>query len=150
MYKEERFGVRWWDFLLSLLPLSLRLQSERSSKPSKRLQVCFRFAFWELANASSQGDTTAANVVKNMSLRHGISINESLEILNMKREDVNPTSLSEVVIPSLMNFSGSNNILRQMIPRRAAHFIFSQRSTVLTRRFWMNWSNMGIFAMRMQ
>ena len=89
-------------------------------------------------------------MVKNMSLRHGISINESLEILNMKREDVNPTSLSEVVIPSLMNFSGSNNILRQMIPRRAVRFIFSQRSTVRTKRFWMNWSDMGIFAMRMQ
>ena len=68
-----------------------------------------------LANASSQGQATAANVVKNMSLRNGISISESLEILNMKREDVNPTSLSEVPLPNLLNFSDSNNILKQMM-----------------------------------
>lgn len=89
-------------------------------------------------------------MVKNIHIRNGISINEALEIMNMKREDVNPTSLSEVELVILVNFSDINSILRQMIPRRVVHFISNQRSIVHTKRFRMSWRNMGIFAMKMQ
>ena len=150
MYKEERFGVLWCDFWLSLPPLSLPLQFERSFRPFKKLQVCYNCAFSVVANASAQGQSTASNVIKNIPLRNGISITESLEILNMKREDVNPTSLSEVEIAIWVNFSDISNILRLMIQRRVARFICSQRFIVHMRRFWMSWINMGIFVTRMQ
>ena len=90
-----------WDLCSAMprssSPVSVERRSARSSKRSSRQQVRCGVQWCDgLAQADSEEKGAPAQPAQEFSLRKGISIPESLQILNLKREDVNPTSLSDV------------------------------------------------------
>ena len=68
-----------------------------SSKRSSKLLVACCESESLVAQAES-GEQAPQAAPQEFSLKKGISIPESLQILNMTREEVNPASLSEVRI----------------------------------------------------
>lgn len=112
MYKEERSLGLLCESCRSLSLLLVALRFEPSSKHSSKLQVCADCALSWLAQADSNENNQAAAPVQDFSLKKGISIPESLQILNLKREDVNPTSLSEVAASGFAECVAIRQVLR--------------------------------------
>ena len=69
-----------------------------SSRHSSKLQVFYSYSVLTFLAQADAGENAPQAPAQEFSLRKGISIPESLQILDLKREDVNSTTLSEVNI----------------------------------------------------
>ena len=69
-----------------------------SSRHSNKLLVFYSYPILTFLAQADAGENAPQAPVQDFSLRKGISIPESLQILDLKREDVNSTTLSEVDI----------------------------------------------------
>ncbi|KAK8827983.1 Pam16p, TIM16 [Blastocystis sp. ATCC 50177/Nand II] len=90
--KESHLYVQRRTFLGPLMRYATQFLASLGGTSIRAFFQAFQQA---AAQADSEQAGAPAQPVQDFSLRKGISIPESLQILNMKREDVNPTSLSE-------------------------------------------------------